>query len=439
MKKFLILFFYILGSSMIQGETYSYTFTKQQYDGNGTKTLRDINWTITGDGGYCWYDKNKGQQFGSGNYPYKVLSMFTSDFSDKEISIIKIKTSGWTGTKARLSVSVGGETFTPSSVSLNTNSSEYVFNGKASGNVEFSWTQSSSIGIFLKAITIVYTNTNEIVSKPIFSIDSNTFYETQIIELSSKTDGATIYYTTDGSTPDRTKLIYTGSIEVSETTTIKAIAVKDNIISDIVSATYEIVNSDYEKINLQNIKHGSYIIATYIDDKFYLMKNGNKNVNIIKNLSKDIKIDEELLFFITGDEEQGYQIINIKKNEYLIISPLSNLEVTQEKPKSSWKFSKNKNGSIKAIFDLYNEFISYTTSQNNFTTSLDEYTCPMFYLINENQTMGISDINMNENINVEYYNLQGTRIISPTNKGLYIKKEGNSVTKIYCPDLLYKK
>ena len=47
------------------------------------------------------------------------------------------------------------------------------------------------------------------------------------ITMSSSTSGATIYYTTDGSTPDATKTEYTGEIALPEvTTTYKTIAVK---------------------------------------------------------------------------------------------------------------------------------------------------------------------------------------------------------------------
>ena len=37
---------------------------------------------------------------------------------------------------------------------------------------------------------------------------------------------------------------------------------------------------------------------------------------------------------------------------------------------------------------------------------------------------------VNDNIDVEYYNLQGVKVVNPSN-GLYIKKQGNKVTKIY--------
>lgn len=49
------------------------------------------------------------------------------------------------------------------------------------------------------------------------------------VSLASATNGATIYYTTDGSTPDTTSDVYKGPIAVSSAVTIKAIAVKEGM------------------------------------------------------------------------------------------------------------------------------------------------------------------------------------------------------------------
>lgn len=65
------------------------------------------------------------------------------------------------------------------------------------------------------------------------------FIGTKSIELSCATDGASIYYTLDGTDPTTSSTLYNGAFTITETTTVKAIAVKDGLSdSEIASATY---------------------------------------------------------------------------------------------------------------------------------------------------------------------------------------------------------
>ena len=86
-----------------------------------------------------------------------------------------------------------------------------------------------------------------IVGAPTFVPAAGTYTENQSVSLSSSTDGATIYYTTDGTTPTAASNVYSGAITVTGTpgerisTTIKAIAVKPGMQnSSVASATYVI-------------------------------------------------------------------------------------------------------------------------------------------------------------------------------------------------------
>ena len=75
---------------------------------------------------------------------------------------------------------------------------------------------------------------------PTFSPAGGSFLEAQSVTISA-VDGASIYYTTDGSTtPTTSSTPYTGAINVSTTTTIKAIAVKNAVSSNVATATYTI-------------------------------------------------------------------------------------------------------------------------------------------------------------------------------------------------------
>jgi lysophospholipase L1-like esterase len=82
----------------------------------------------------------------------------------------------------------------------------------------------------------------EAVANPVFSPSAGTFSSLQSVTITTSTSGATIRYTTNGSTPTSTTgTIYSGAISVSATTTIKAIAYKNGMTdSSVVTATYTI-------------------------------------------------------------------------------------------------------------------------------------------------------------------------------------------------------
>ncbi len=54
----------------------------------------------------------------------------------------------------------------------------------------------------------------------------------------SAESGAQIRYTVDGSTPTASSSLYSAPITLTETTTVKAIAIKDGVSSSVTSRTY---------------------------------------------------------------------------------------------------------------------------------------------------------------------------------------------------------
>lgn len=67
----------------------------------------------------------------------------------------------------------------------------------------------------------------------------------EVVITDNNTDGAEIYYTTDGeTTPTTGSYRYTNPFTITETTTIKAIAIKDGNSSEVAEATYTKVNEE---------------------------------------------------------------------------------------------------------------------------------------------------------------------------------------------------
>ena len=79
--------------------------------------------------------------------------------------------------------------------------------------------------------------------KPSFSIEEGVILEAKNVELNCATEGADIYYTLDGTDPTDASTLYEAAIEIAETTTIKAVAIKAGVSSDIAVATYTFVDA----------------------------------------------------------------------------------------------------------------------------------------------------------------------------------------------------
>jgi len=109
------------------------------------------------------------------------------------------------------------------------NSSTGVWTGAAT-SVAFS----ASAQVRLDKIKVYYATT----AAPTFSVAEGTYDAAQSVTISCATDGATIYYTTNGDTPTSSSTAYSSAISITETTTLKAIAIKDGVESDVASATY---------------------------------------------------------------------------------------------------------------------------------------------------------------------------------------------------------
>lgn len=74
---------------------------------------------------------------------------------------------------------------------------------------------------------------------PSFSPDGGIYTGAQSVTIAAES-GATIYYTTDGSTPTTSSSVYSSAIAVSADMTIKAIAVKDGNATGVATAAYTI-------------------------------------------------------------------------------------------------------------------------------------------------------------------------------------------------------
>ena len=155
-------------------------------------------------------------------------TMVISSLENNTISSISITYSGESYNNGY--VEVGGTRVTPEDGVYPINSTSFVVGSANTSNAQ----------VRIKTIVINYISEKEEIAVPTFSPAGGTYSEAQTVTINCTTDGATIYYTLDGTDPDNGCDEYESPLTISETTTIKAIAVKGEESSGIASATYTI-------------------------------------------------------------------------------------------------------------------------------------------------------------------------------------------------------
>jgi hypothetical protein len=83
---------------------------------------------------------------------------------------------------------------------------------------------------------------SEPVATPVISLGTGSYVGSQTVTMSDATPGATIYYTTDGTTPSSASLAYSGPLSISVTASVQAVALEGISQSALASSTLTITS-----------------------------------------------------------------------------------------------------------------------------------------------------------------------------------------------------
>lgn len=194
----------------------------------------------------------------SGTYAITISSPgFTLSASPASISVPQ----GGSGTSTILTTDVGGftGTVTLAAIDLPSGVSASFAPGSSPGTQILTLIASTSAATTSSPALITITGTSGSVSAttnvnlsittgtqnyptlpaPVFSLPSGSYSDPQSLTITDSVTGATIYYTTDGTTPTISSTVYTGPITVSSAETIEAIATASGYsTSAVVTAAY---------------------------------------------------------------------------------------------------------------------------------------------------------------------------------------------------------
>lgn len=300
----------------------------------------------------------------------------------------------------------------------------------------------------------------ETVATPEFSPASGELEEGALITITCATEGATIYYTTDGSNPAEGGDEYTAPIAFTGSQmTVTAIAVKaDMLDSDLATANYtlKVAGQSTAQFNFGEQGNVASIASSTIE-----AGNGQKDTDP-NNLNGVVFTNQPLqLMIMTANGSSAprwWKTATIAEE----LRVYKNNEITVSLNKAGYKITKV-------------EFTQGTAAANNYktlklaaATNLTEtgewsddtkvWTAPATGLVNKvvftvdpdnnarlcgvnvtyvadanGEAAGINAIEAdNSNAPVEYYNLQGVRLSSDNlPAGIYIRRQGTEVKKVY--------
>ena len=236
------------------------------------------------------------------------------------------------------------------------------------------------------------------VATPTFSPKAGRYSEAQSVTISCATEGATIYYTTDGTTPTSSSILYTAPVTISETTTLKAIVIADGEESNVATAKY-VIGASTSNPDTKNFK----LVASTDElepGMRYIIACGSKNVAagersstssasylapVTISLSNDIiTITDDVAVFVLEGSGNEYSFLNEETGEYLYATAAKN--VTYSSDEKEWTLA-NYSSSVTMTYGSYGTML-YNVGSPRFTTYISS---PNTSMILANLYMEYSD------------------------------------------------
>lgn len=290
------------------------------------------------------------------------------------------------------------------------------------------------------------------VDTPTFSINSGEVEKGTTVTIECDTEGATIRYAMapnaddiDDSAVDSWE-IYEGAIELTESTTIKAIAMKDGCInSSIASVSYTVLDpakisqfdftspaeltpaqpaSSSSPVKVSDVKFWSKSIS------FTASKGTSLDAQIYYTGTPNLRVYQGATITISSEDENNNNIISV------VFGLDQAVENPFEEPSTEEPSEVEPTSAPRKVISANNNNKTYT-----WTGNADKVTLNVVKSIRINSVRvqcenvinaGVDNIvvDNDQNTPIEYYNLQGVRIENPAAGQLYIKRQGSKATKV---------
>lgn len=302
------------------------------------------------------------------------------------------------------------------------------------------------------AVSITSASGKEIVAVPTFTPDGGAVLAGTEVTIASATEGATIYYTTDGTEPTTASTVYTEAIVVNEALTLKAIAAKEGMENSTV-ATAEFTIKEPAVVS-GNTATFNFTDPSTLDPAYSLAdsepdgSNGNNKIDLENGVlftANGITIstvasgNPTRLYCQKPDTDKTWSF-RFFRNSVVTIScqqgyKLTSIEFEPQTTNYANVLAQNIKFSVGTLADNVLTFDADTTVTSVDLTNPSKNdggnTCGLNTItVTFSELSGISDVEINENAPVEFFNLQGVRVNGDLTPGLYIRRQGNNATKV---------
>lgn len=216
------------------------------------------------------------------------------------------------------------------------------------------------------------------VETPAITPNGGEFTGSATFEITCTTDGATIYYTTDGTDPATKGKAYTGKVTLTESATVKAIAMKEGWNnSELVEATFTIIPES----------------------------TGGETVKVTKYRFKNVQKGGNVYYFQYAGETEGLKLVTSESNATLYTRTVNS--------DGTYSYQDSEDGYylIWSGRNLSNGLVGY----NSGLGYSKEYNASYCNLTIEQMVAG----NNVESFSGTYYTVKGKRLDNGNNNGVY--------------------
>ena len=294
-------------------------------------------------------------------------------------------------------------------------------------------TQSWSIAAGTYNMVVDVENCNVVVSliqveTPVITPNGGAILASQEITIECATEGASIYYTLDGTEPTEESTLYEAPFTLPGECTVKAIAVAEGMeASAVVETAFTFINEDIKVATFDFTAPASLNPAQAVPnlgvEEFTVVNDVVFTSNVVSVVCEkgEAKTDCRLWggnSYIDLRTYNGSTITISAEN-----AKITSIEFDGGKASATQMTADSGDFASKVwtAADAVSQVVFTAKATTNITTITVNY---------ENTGTGVEEIEVDNNATVEYYNLQGVKVNNPAN-GIFIKVQGNKASKVY--------